>query len=138
LEKLQEIEEMSETIEECECPSAQDIYNSEKQRIEHFITELKNISDAILKKLSNKAEQIFKLFNDFGSPWDIQFNSFSKLQDSIVKQLQLRAEKVALSHLDLQKNINNEVVNLREESSVEKLDKKLVQVFAIVDRKDKK
>ncbi|XP_011493854.1 PREDICTED: uncharacterized protein LOC105359076 [Ceratosolen solmsi marchali] len=138
LKKLRKLEDMSETIDEIGSKIAEEIYNSEKLRIENFLAKLDNTNDLILKNIRYKVKGIFKIFNDFGSPWDIQLASFAKLQNAVMKQLGNRAEKGLQYHLNLQENIDAEIKNLREGNSIEILDKILVQVFAILDRKNKR
>ncbi|XP_003424047.2 putative WEB family protein At1g65010, chloroplastic isoform X2 [Nasonia vitripennis] len=139
IEKLQAtLGDDSEIAADQESEATQKIYDGAKEQIERFVAESEETWNQILNKLRDTAVKTFKLFQDFGSPWDVQATNYSKLQITTIEQLKNRAAKSESAHLDLQEKINAEIVKLREEESVSKLEKRLAQVLALLDRKIEK
>lgn len=140
LEKIRDIVEMSENFEDddADVKAAENNYDKAKEQTDSFVAQLEYAWSAVVSNLRDKAKAIFKPFQEFGSPWDTQAASFSKLQYSIIQQLENKALKNELGHIDLQQKIDGEIVKLREEENVQKLDKRLAQVVAFLDRKIQK
>lgn len=140
LEKLRDIVEISETFEDGDedVKTVENIYNNAKEKTDTFIAELEYTWSTVVSNLRDKAKAIFKPFQEFGSPWDNQAASFTKLQYSVIQQLENKALKNELGHIDMQHKIDGEIVKLREEENAQKLDKRFAQLVAILDKKIQK
>lgn len=138
LERIQTLENPSEETEDDETLEIESIYYKAKEEMENFVDEMTASWEKVFNVLKIGAENSFKFWHDFGSPWDLQSVSLSELQESTVQQLASRAAKIELTHNELRIKLNGEIEKLREEEIRNKLEKKFVQVMAIVDKKSAK
>lgn len=136
LERIRSLVDPSEEADSDEAAEAESIYYEAKAGSEAFVEEMTTTWEKAFGSLN--AENPFEFWKDFGSPWDSQSESLTRLQESTLQALRSRANKIELAHFEAQGKLNAEIERLAEEENEVKLAKRLAQVTTMIDKKSAK